>query len=163
MASDIFLSIGEIKGESIDDKHKDEIDVMSFSWGVTQTGTLAAGGGGGAGKAQFQDFHFTSNTSKASPKLFLACASGEHLKDATLFVRRGGEVGKSQGDYLTIKMNDALVSSYQTGGSSGGDRPTDQISMNFAKIEFTYKPQKPDGTLEAAVKAGWDLKANKKL
>ena len=165
MASDIFLKIGDIKGESLDSKHKDEIDVMSFSWGVTQTGTGAFGGGGGAGagKAQFNDFHFSSKTNKASPKLFLACASGEHIKDATLSVRRGSESGQSQGDYLIIKMNDVLISSYQTGGSAQEDRPTDQVSMNFAKIEFTYKPQKADGSLDAGITAGWDLKNHVKL
>ena len=163
MASDIFLKIGDIKGESLDDKHKDEIDVLSFSWGVTQTGTLASGGGGGAGKAQFNDFHFASKVNKASPSLMLACASGQHLKEAILTTRRGGESGKSQGDYLIIKMNDVLISSYQSGGSENDDRPTDQTSMNFAKIEFTYKPQKPDGTLGAPITTGWDLKANKKL
>ena len=162
MASDIFMKIGDIKGESVDDKHKDEIDVLSFSWGVTQSGTMAFGGGGGAGKAQFSDFNFTSNVSKASPKLFLACASGEHIKDATLSVRRGGELSANREDYLVIKMNDVIISSYQSGGSGGGDRPTDQISMAFAKIEYSYRPQKADGSLESPVTAGWDVKKNAK-
>src|SRR6185295_9713929 len=121
MASDIFAKIGDIKGESTDDKHKDEIDVLSFSWGVTQTGTLAHGSGGGEGKAQFNDFNFTTNVSKASPALFLACASGTHIKEATIAVRRKGAGDKGQEDYLVIKMSDVLVSSYQSGGSSGGD------------------------------------------
>ncbi len=161
MASDIFLKIGDIKGESLDDKHKDEIDVMSFSWGVTQTGTGALGGGAGAGKVQFHDFHFSSKTSKASPKLFLACASGEHIKDAALSVRRSTET-RAPDDYLVIKMNDVLISSYQTGGSGQDDRPTDEVSLNFAKIEFTYKPQKPDGSFDAPITEAWDLKANKR-
>ncbi|MDP9281493.1 MAG: type VI secretion system tube protein Hcp [Chloroflexota bacterium] len=161
MATDIFLKIGDIKGESLDDKHKDEIDVMSFSWGLSQTGTLASGGGAGTGKAQFQDLHFTSNMSKASPKLFLACASGEHIKEATLSGRRGGD-GKAQGDYLILKMTDVLISSYQTGGANGSN-PTDQVSMAYAKIEFTYKPQNSDGSLDAGITTGWDLKANKKV
>jgi type VI secretion system secreted protein Hcp len=162
MASDIFAKIGDIKGESQDDKHKDEIDVLSFSWGVSQTGTLAHGGGGGEGKAQFNDFNFTTNVSKASPALFLACASGQHIKDATIAVRRAGD-NKAQQDYLILKMTDVLVSSYQTAGSSGGDRPTENVSMAFAKVEFTYKPQKPDGSLDAGITTGWDLKANKKV
>jgi type VI secretion system secreted protein Hcp len=160
MASDIFAKIGDIKGESLDDKHKDEIDVMSFSWGLSQTGSFASGGGGGSGKVQFQDFHFTSNTNKSSPKLFIACATGEHIKEATITVRRPGE---NRQDYIVIKMNDVLISSYQTGGTAGADRPTDQVSMAFAKIEYSYKPQKPDGSLDAAVTEGWDLKANKKV
>ncbi len=161
MASDIFAKIGDIKGESLDDKHKDEIDVLSFSWGVSQTGSFAFGGGGGSGKAQFNDFNFSSNTSKASPKLFLACASGEHIKEAQITVRKAG---KGQQEYLIIKMNDVLVSSYQTGGSGQSDAvPTDQVGMAFAKIEFSYFPQKADGSLDAPITAGWDLKANKKL
>src|SRR5258705_10860493 len=109
MASDIFAKIGDIKGESIDDKHKDEIDIMSFSWGLSNTGSFASGGGGGAGKAQFQDFHFTTNTNKSSPKLFLACATGEHIKEATITV---GKAGRGQQEYIVIKMNDVLISSY---------------------------------------------------
>ena len=161
MASDIFAKIGDIKGESQDDKHKDEIDVLSYSWGVTQTGSFAFGGGGGAGKAQFNDFNFTTNTSKASPVLFLACASGEHIKEATITVRKAG---KGQQEYLILKMTDVLVSSYQTGGSGQSEsNPTESLSMAFAKIEFTYKPQKEDGSLEAGITTGWDLKKNAKI
>lgn len=158
MASDIFAKIGDIKGESTDDKHKDEIDVLSYSWGVTQSGTLASGGGAGAGKVQFSDFSFTTQTNKASPSLLLACASGQHIKEATITVRKAGD---RQEDYLIIKMNDVLVSSYQAAGSSGADRPTESVSMAFAKIEYTYKPQKPDGSAGAPITVGWDLKANK--
>jgi type VI secretion system secreted protein Hcp len=159
MAGDIFAKIGDIKGESLDSKHKDEIDVQSFSWGVSQTGTLAHGGGGGEGKAQFNDFNFTTNVSKASPLLFLACATGEHIKDAQIVVRKAG---KEQQEYLILKMTDVLISSYQTGGQ-GESIPLDQVSMAFAKVEFTYKPQKADGSLDAAITTGWDLKANKKV
>jgi type VI secretion system secreted protein Hcp len=161
MASDIFAKIGDIKGETTDDKHKDEIDVLSYSWGVSQTGTLAFGGGAGAGKAQFNDFQFTTTTSKASPQLFLSCASGQHIKEATITVRKAG--GESKQDYLILKMTDVMISSYNTAGSSQGDRPTESVSMAFAKVEFTYKPQNADGSLGAPVTAGWDLKANKKV
>ena len=158
-AVDYFLKIEGIAGESTDSKHKGEIDIESFSWGVTQSGAHAAGGGGGAGKASFQDFHFVMKINKASPKLMLACANGEHIKKATLVCRKAG---KEQQEFMTVVMSDLLISSFQTGGSGHGDiLPTDQISLNFAKIEFEYKEQKPDGTLGGAVKAGYDLKANK--
>src|SRR5204863_3769217 len=147
-------------GESTDDKHKGEIDIQSFSWGVNQMGTHGSGGGGGAGKATFNDVHFSTNISKASPKLFLACATGEHFKKAVLTARKAG---KDQQEYMKITMSDCLVSSYQDGGGSGGVIPTDQFSLNFAKVEFEYKPQKADGTLDSAVKAGYDLGANKKV
>jgi type VI secretion system secreted protein Hcp len=161
MAVDMFLKIDGIKGESTADKHKDEIDIMSFSWGVSQSGSFAAGSGAGAGKVQFQDISFTTRVSKASPLLFLGCATGEHIKEATLTARKAGE---KQQDFLVIKLNDILVSSYQTSGSSGSDAlPTDSFSLNFAKIEYSYIPQKPDGSSDVAQRAGWDLKLNKKI
>jgi type VI secretion system secreted protein Hcp len=156
---DYFLKLDGIDGESQDHKHKAEIDVESWSWGEAQTGTHVSGGGGGAGKVSMQDFHFVMKVNKASPKLFLACADGEHIKKAVLTCRKAG---KEQQEFLKITMSDLLISSYQTGGSGHSDIvPTDQISLNYAKIEFEYKEQKPDGTLGGAVKAGYDLKANK--
>jgi type VI secretion system secreted protein Hcp len=161
VASDYVLKLDGIKGESTDSKHKDEIEIESFSWGATQPGTFSSGGGGGAGKVSFQDIHFTSRVSVASPNLMVACASGQHIKVATLTVRKAG---KDQQEYYIVKLSDNLVSSYQSGGSEGSNAlPVDQFSLNFAKIEFEYKSQKPDGTLGAPVKGGWDLKQNKKV
>jgi type VI secretion system secreted protein Hcp len=158
---DYFLKLEGIDGESTDHKYKGSIDVESWSWGETQSGTHHAGGGGGAGKVAMQDFHFVMKVSKASPKLMLACADGEHIKKAELTCRKAG---KEQQEYLKITMKDLLVSSYQTGGSGHADIvPVDQISMNFSAIEIEYKEQKPDGTLGGATKAGWDVKANKKI
>jgi type VI secretion system secreted protein Hcp len=160
-AVDYFLKIDGIDGESADDKHKGEIDLESWSWGESQSGTHSGGGGGGAGKVSMQDFHFVMKINKASPKLALACANGEHIKKAVLVCRKAG---KEQQEFLKITLSDLLISSYQTGGSgSSSIVPTDQISLNYAKIEWEYKEQKPDGTLGASVKAGWDVKANKKL
>jgi len=160
MASDYLLEIDGIKGESSDSKHKDKIEITSFSWGATNAGSFAAGGGGGAGKVSFQDLHITTEVGKSSPNLMLACATGQHIKKAVLFVRKAGG---DQHDYYTVTLSDCMVSSYQSGGHSSGDPiPTDQFSLNFAKIEFEYKPQKSDGALGSAVKTGYDLKANKK-
>ena len=161
MASDIFAKIGDIKGESLDSKHKDEVEVLSWSWGVAQSGTMAHGGGGGEGKASFNDFNFTHHVDKASPVLLKACATGEHIKEATITVRKAGNESKQ--DYLILKMTDVMISSYNPSASSGGDRPTESVSMAFAKIEFTYKAQKADGSLDAGITTGWDLKANKKV
>jgi type VI secretion system secreted protein Hcp len=160
MAVDYFLKIAGIEGESPDSKHKNEIQLESWSWGETQQGGHAAGGGGGAGKVAMQDFHFVMKVNKATPKLMLACANGEHIKEAILSVRKAG---KEQQDYLKITLNDLLVSSYQTGGSHGDVVPSDQISLNFSKIQFEYKEQKPDGTLGSAVKSGYDVKKNAKV
>ncbi|MEP7222368.1 MAG: type VI secretion system tube protein Hcp [Novosphingobium sp.] len=155
---DFFLKIDGIDGESTDDKHKGEIDVESFSWGVSNGGTFATGGGGGAGKAALEDIHFTSFVSKASPKLMVACAQGKHIKSAVLVVRKAGT---EQQEAYTVKLEDVLISSYQSGAHESSPRPTDQFSLNYAKIEFTYKEQKADGSLGGAVTTKWDLKANK--
>jgi len=158
-AVDYFLKVEGIDGESGDAKHKNEIDLESWSWGETQSGSHAFGGGGGAGKVSMQDFHFVMRVNKASPKLFLACASGEHLKKATLTCRKAG---KDQQEFLKHTFTDCLVSSYQTGGSAHGEIiPTDQISVNFAKIEVEYKAQDEKGQVGGPVKANWDLKQNK--
>ncbi|MFB3829128.1 MAG: Hcp family type VI secretion system effector [Bryobacteraceae bacterium] len=153
---DYFLKIEGVDGESQDHKHKGEIDIESWSWGETQTGTASHGGGMGAGKIQMQDFHFTMRVNKSSPVLFLKCASGEHIKSAILTCRKAG---KDQQEYLKVTFSDILVSSYQTGGSTGGGVvPMDQIALNFSKVEFEYKEQKPDGSLGGAIKKYWDTK-----
>jgi len=157
-AVDYFLKLEGIDGESQDSKHKGEIDLESWSWGETNHGGHAAGGGGGSGKVSMQDFHFVMKTNKASPKLFAHCAHGGHIKAAILTCRKAG---KEQQEYLKITMSDLLVASFHTGGSQGSIVPTEQISLNFSKIEFEYKEQKADGTLGPAVKAGHDLKLNK--
>jgi type VI secretion system secreted protein Hcp len=158
MAVDYFLKIDTVPGEAGDAKHKNEIELESFSWGETNSGSSAGGAGGGAGKVNMQDFHFVMKNNKASPKLFLACANGQHIPSAVLTCRKQG---KDQQEYLIWKFSDLLVSSYQTGGSASSEIPMDQISFNFSKVEMQYSPQKPDGTLDAPVKAGWNLKENK--
>ena len=156
---DYFLKIDGVEGESQDSKHKSEIEIESFSWGETNIGTASHGGGMGAGKVAMQDFNFTMRVNKASPKLFLCCARGDHLKSAILVLRKAG---KDQQEYLKVTFSDLYVSSFQTGGSGGADvLPMDQISLNFTKVEFEYKEQKPDGTLGGAIKAHYDIKSVK--
>ena len=156
MAVDYFLKIDGIDGESKDSKHGGEIDLDSFSWGETQTGSHGFGGGGGAGKVQMQDFHFMMNVNKASPKLFLACATGTHIKNAVLVARKAG---KDQQDYLKVTFNDLLVSSFQTNGDANANSlPVDSISLNFAEIEIEYKVQNVDGSLGASTKVKYNLK-----
>jgi type VI secretion system secreted protein Hcp len=157
-AADFFLKIDGIDGESQDDKHKKELEVQSWSWGESNSGSMASGGGGGSGKVSMQDFHFTVNVSSASPKLLLKCADGSHIKDAKLTCRKAG--GEQQ-EYLVIVFSDLVISSFQTGGSEGSTvLPLDQISFNYSKIEYEYKPQNAKGGLDAGIKAGWDLKKN---
>src|SRR5262245_1213752 len=156
---DYFLKIDGIPGESGDAKHKDEIQVLSFSFGESQAGTMAFGGGGGAGKVQMQDFHFMMNVNKASPKLFLTCATGEHIKNAVLTARKAG---KDQQDYLKVTFTDLLVSSFQTNGDAHANSlPVDSISLNFAAIEVEYKIQNADGSLSPGAKVKYNLKEMK--
>lgn len=156
-AVDYFLKLDGIDGESTDSKHGKEIDVLSWSWGATNAGSHALGGGGGAGKVSMQDFSFTMNVNKASPKLLLSCASGDHIKKAALTCRKAG---KTQQEYLIIKFEELHVTSYQTGGSQGDIVPVDSITLNFGKIEYEYSPQKPDGSLDTKIPMHWSLKEN---
>jgi type VI secretion system secreted protein Hcp len=156
MAVDVFLKLGDVKGESKDSKHAGEIDVLSWSWGISQTGSMGAGGGGGAGKANFSDLSFMHALDKASPVLMKACATGDHIKDGTLVSRKAG---KGQQEYLIIKMSDILVTSVQPSGSS--EHPMESVSMQFSKVELEYKPQKDDGSLDAGVTFKYDIKQNK--
>ena len=160
-AVDYFLKIDGIEGESQDAQHTGEVVVESFGWGETQSGSFAAGGGGGAGKVSMQDFHFVTRMSKASPKLFLACASGQHLKSAVLTGRRGG---KEQAEFLKWAFTDVLITSYQTaGGTDDGAVPMDSVSLGFSRIEVEFQERRPDGSSAGPVKAGWDLKGNQQV
>ena len=157
MASDIFAKIGDIKGESLDDKHKDEIEVLSFSWGVTTAGIISSGAGGGSGKATFQDLSIVHNVDKASPLLLKACATGTHIKDAIITHRKAG---KGQQEYLIVKLNDVIITGVTHGGASG--QPfSESVSLAFAKVDLEYKPQKADGSLDAGIHFKYDLKTNK--
>ena len=166
MASvDYILKIDGIDGESKDAKHPGELVLDSFSWGESNAGAGSATGGGGAGKVSMQDFHFTARTTKASPKLMLACAAGSHISFVTLTARRHGE---TPFEFLFLKFDEVLVSSFQFGGGgqagagASQNAPEDQVSMAFAKIRVDYKEQKADGQLGATTSFAWDLKANQK-
>lgn len=158
---DYFLDIDQIPGESTDKAHPNEIEVESWSWGATQLGSASGGGGGGAGKVSIQDFNFVARTSKASPILFLRCASGQHISKAVLTARKSG---REQAEFLRLTMTDLLVSSYQIAGSETADTvPIDQVSLNFSKIKFEYKMQRADGSSDAPVSTEWDVKQNKQV
>jgi type VI secretion system secreted protein Hcp len=143
-ASDYLLELDGIKGESQDDTHRDSIEVYSFSWGVENPGTSAAGGGGGgAGKVSFSDLHFTTSVSIASPQLLTACATGKPIPKAVLFMRKSG----TSEVYLQLTLENVLVSSYSTGGTrtastqagtEGDDLPMETVSLNFSKATISF-------------------------
>jgi len=156
MAVDVFLKLGTIKGESKDSAHPGEIDILSWSWGIAQTGTMGQGGGGGAGKANFSDLSIMHALDKASPVLMASCANGEHITEGTLVARKAG---KGQQEYLILKMTDVLITSVSPSGSS--EEPTESVSLQFGKVDLEYKPQKPDGSLDAGLHFKYDITGNK--
>ena len=160
MAVDMFLKLDDIKGESRDSKHKDEVDVLAWSGGMSQSGTTLGGGGGGAGKVNVQDLSLTKYVDKSSPNLIMSACNGKHYKEALLTVRKAGEKPL---EYLKITMKEVLVSSVSTGGSGGEDRLTENVTLNFASFKVEYAPQKADGTGEAAVEAAWHIAENVKM
>ena len=158
MATSIFARIGAIKGESRDARHKDEIEVLSWSWGVSQSGPAGHPGGGGVGKASFHDVTFTHHIDKASPLLMKACATGQHIADATITVRKAGA---SQQEYLIIKMTDVRVMSVSMSASAEEDTTMEAVVLTFVKVDLEYKPQKADGSLDAGIHFKYDVKAQK--
>lgn len=160
MSFDAFLKVEGIPGESTDDKHKDWIEVLSFSWGVTQSASASTSGGATAERADFQDFSIVKRLDRASPKLALACASGTDIKTVTLELCRPG-VEKDK--FMEYKMTDCIVSAFSdSGGPAGGAQ--ESISFNYGKIQWTYtQERRAGGSGGGQVAAGWDLQLNKKL
>jgi type VI secretion system secreted protein Hcp len=155
MAVDMFLKIDDIKGESPDKGgHTDEIEIISWNWGMTQSGTMQQGKGGGAGAVNVHDMTLTKFIDAATPNLMKNCCSGKHFKTAILTVRKAGG---SQIEYLKITMEGVIISGLHTGGAGSADRLTETVSLNFAKFKTEYKPQKEDGTADAAIEHAYDI------
>lgn len=159
MAMDMFIKIGKIEGESVDAKHKGEINVLAWSWGMSNSGSAHMGPGAGAGKVNVQDLSITKYIDKSSTELMLAACNGKHFPDAMLVVRKAGEKPL---EYLKIKLSEVLITSVSTGGSGGEDRLTENVSLNFAKVNVDYTPQKADGSGDATLSMGWDIAKNVK-
>lgn len=158
-AINCFLKLDGIDGGSTVAKHKGEIDVDTFSWSESQSGSPTAGAGGGAGKVVMQDFRLVMKISKASPKLMLACATGQHIKSAVLSCEK---TGARPLVFFKVTMSEVLLSSYHNTGAGNSDiLPMDQIALQFGKIEFQFTEQKADGSADVPIRAGFDLKTNK--
>ena len=160
MAMDMFFKIDGITGESKDAKHKAEIDVLAWSWGVSNSGSMHVGGGGGSGKANVQDLSFTKYVDSGSAALMMAALNGKHIKSANLVVRKAGEKPL---EYIKITLTECLVTSLSTGGSGGEDRLTENVTLNFAKVKFEYSKQDDKGAGTPAGETSWDMSANQKL
>ena len=158
MALDMFINMGDkIKGESRDKTHKEEIDVLAWSWGVSNSGSAHVGGGAGAGKANVQDLSFTKYIDKSSPDLLLASCIGKHYDTSTLVVRKAGTTPL---EYLTITMTECLIASVSTGGSGGEDRLTENVTLNFAKVKVDYKEQTATGGVGATPTMTFNIAEN---
>jgi type VI secretion system secreted protein Hcp len=154
----IFLKIDGVVGESTDTPHRQEIDILAWSWGGTQSGTMRTGGGGGGGKVTTRDLALTKYVDKASTVLFRYLAEGRQFTQAKLTVRQAG--GSSATEFLVITMKEVIVTSLSLGGSGGQDRLTETIALNFAQFQVTYVPQDPAGGVQPPVTFGWDIGAN---
>ena len=157
MSVDMFLKIDDIEGESVDDVHAGEIDILSWSWGMSQSGTTHSGPGGGAGKVQVQDLSFVHYVDKSSANLMKMCCNGKHFEEATLVVRKAGEMPL---EYMIITMKGGLISSVSTGGSGGEDRISENVTLNFSEFKTEYVPQMADGSGDASVIVGWNIANN---
>jgi type VI secretion system secreted protein Hcp len=157
----MFIKIADIKGEAKDQSHKEEIDVLAWSWGVSNSGSAQQGGGSGSGKANVQDLSFTKYIDSSSPALMLSALNGKNYdsEPAILVVRKSGETPV---EYLKITMTPFIITSISTGGSGGEDRLTENVTINFGEVDFEYTPQKEDGSADAAIPIGWKIAENVK-
>lgn len=156
MAVDYFLKLDGIQGESADEKHKDEIQLMSFSWGGSQTSSVAGTGGSGAGKVDLSDFSIMVNFDKATPKFFKSMCAGTHIKTGELSAIKSGAAGKP---YLKVDFKELFVSSLQISASS--EIPTVSVSFTYNEIKMNYSVQDEQGNLKSTGDITYDLKTNK--
>ena len=162
-AFDAFLFIDGIKGETDDKMFPGQVELLSYSFGATQTGSFAYGGGGSTGKVQFQDFHFSKRCDDATPHMFDATCSGKHIPKCELSLRKSTGDGGQQVFYK-VTFEDVLLSSQTVSGQGSGDPiPTESISFNFAKMIMAYGKQDAKGKVGALVPKGWDQKKNQKV
>jgi type VI secretion system secreted protein Hcp len=157
MAFDMFLKVDTIPGESADKAHANEIDVLSWQWGLTQSGSAHVGGGSGSGKVDVKDLTVTKYVDAASPALLKYCCTGAPLKSAVLTIRKAGGTPL---EYYVVTLTNVIISSVTPGGASGQDRLSESITLNFGQFQVQYTPQKADGTGGAAKVVAWNVASN---
>ena len=159
MSQDIFLKINGIEGESQDGSHKNEIEVLGYSWNMFQEASMHAGSGGGAGKATVEDLEFDHFVDRSSPNLMKYCLTGKHVAEAVLTIRKAGG---SPLEYLKLTMSDVIITGVRPSGTANDDvRVKERVRMSFAKVKQEYNVQNAQGGSGGAVTAGYDIKANK--
>jgi len=160
MASDVFLKVDGIKGDSTDAHHQNEIELVEWSWGASEVFIVSGGGGTVGGKPKFADLVVTKHVDKASPKLLRACLKVTHINEVVLTQRKAG-AGKL--NFLVITLKDALVTSLNDVESDAAPRPMETVQFSFAKVIYEVIPQKPNGQPDTPVTLRWDVKANKEF
>jgi type VI secretion system secreted protein Hcp len=159
MAVDMFLKLNGVAGESKDKVHTNEIDVLAWSWGMSNSGTAHVGGGAGAGKVSVQDLTLTKYVDSSSPKLMLACCNGTHYPSAQLTVRKAGG---NPVEYIKVKIETVLISGLSNFTAQNDERMTEALTLNFAKVSMDYTPQDDKGAAGTAIPFAWDIAANSK-
>lgn len=157
MAQDIFLKLTGISGEAQDAAHKDEIEVLSWAWEITQNSSMHAGSGGGAGKATVSDLTFDHYLDRASPNLLKYCLTGKHIGTATLVVRKAGGTPL---EYLKLTMDDVVVTKVQPELNYNMRRPREEVSLSFARVKQEYVIQNQQGGSGGTVTASFDIQRN---
>jgi len=157
MAVDMFLKLNGVDGEAKDKAHGKEIDILSWSWGMSNSGSAHQGGGAGSGKVNVQDLSVTKYIDSSSAPLMLSCCNGAHFDTAVLTVRKAGE---KPVEYVTIQLQEVLITSVETGGSGGQDRLTESVTLNFAKVKMEYLPQEAKGGKGTMIPFSWNIAAN---
>lgn len=158
MAQDIFMKINGIDGESMDSAHKNEIEVLSWTWQILQESNMHQGSGGGSGKATVKDLTFVHSVDRSSPNLMKFCLTGKHIPEAKLVVRKSGG---NPLEYLKITMTDVLITNVQPAGAASEESIKETVSLSFAKVKHEYTVQNQQGGSGGAVTAGYDIKLNK--
>jgi len=162
MANEIFLKLGDLKGDALDSpdnkpNHKDEISVIGWSWGMTQTGTTHLATGGGAGKVSVHDISFTKRADPASNQIHQMCCSGKHFDKAVFTMRKAG--GKPV-EFMKIELHDIIISSVNSSIAPESETFVENVSLNFAKFKLIFTPQDKDGNPTAEMPAGWHIPEN---
>ena len=158
MAIDAFIKIDGVKGESVTKGHAGEIDILAWSWGLSQSGTTHMGTGGGAGKVNVQDLSFTHYVDSSTPNLMQACCNGKHFKSALITLRKAGEKPL---DYVKIELTDIIITSVSTGGSGGEESLTENVTLNFAQYKYSYQPQDKTGAAKGgAIEIEYNIAEN---
>jgi type VI secretion system secreted protein Hcp len=160
MAVDMFIKLKGIDGESQDHAHKNEIEILSWSWGVTNSASFALGTGGGTNKATFHEISITKVVDKASVNLLQYCTDGKHVPEGVITCRKAA--GDDQLEYLVIDLKEVMITGVQVSGHGADGHVTENVTLAFAEFKSKYKQQLNTGAAGGAVEFGWNIQKNKK-